>query len=348
MLGRQVMRMPPWPTSLTCGAWRPTRNMKFSIGWLAAVIVLLLAAPIVADAQQTKLTPKIGVLLREGTPFAIAVRDGLRELGYVEHQNVTIEWRGGGSKGYLDVAEELVRLNVDIIVAGNNPAIEAARKATRTIPIVMAIGLDPVQSGFVASLARPGSNITGLSLQFPDVAAKRVQILKEVLPNLSALAILWDPGLIGMHSAVDETERAARTYGARVQVLEVRKRAELDAAFAMMTAGGAQALVIWGSDVLIGQRARITELAMKRRLPTMCPFREYVEAGCLMSYAPHIPDLFRRTAYFVNRILKGAKPADLPIEQPTKFELVVNLKTATALGLAFPASVLVRADQVIQ
>jgi putative ABC transport system substrate-binding protein len=241
-----------------------------------------------------------------------------------------------------------VRLNVDVIVASNNLAIEAARRATSTIPIVMAIALDPIQSGFVANLARPGGNITGLSILFPEVARKRVQFLKETVPSFSRIAVLWDPALTGIQSSVRETELAARALGARVQILEARSPGELDSAFATMTREGAQAVVIWGSELLQVHRTRIAELATRNRLPTMCPFREYVEAGCLMSYAPHVPDLFRRAAYFVDKILKGAKPADLPVEQPTKFELVVNLKTAKALGLRIPQSVLLQTDQVIE
>ncbi len=246
------------------------------------------------------------------------------------------------------LAAELVGLKVDVILAASNPAIAAAQKATTSIPIVMTTATDPVADGFVASLSRPEGNITGLTVQTPDVAGKRLQLLKEMVPNLSRVAVLWDPGHPGGRHQVNEAQAAARTLGVQLQLVEVRSPGQLDGAFAAMARDGAGAAFIAGSDMPFVHRGRIAELAAKRRLPTTCPLREYVEAGCLIGYGTSLSEQWRRAAYFVDRIRKGTKPADLPVEQPTKFDFVINLKTAKALGLTIPPSVLGRADQIIE
>jgi putative ABC transport system substrate-binding protein len=315
-------------------------------------ILTTLFVPLAAEAQPAADVWRIGVLA-SGSPegsYLSSFRDGLRELGYVEGKNVAIEWRWarGQEERFPDLAAELVRLKIHVIVANNNAAIAAAQKATRTIPIVMVIANEPVALGFVASFARPGGNITGMSLQDPDQAGKRIQLLKEAVPKLSRLALLWDSTLPGIQLSVTPAELAARELGIKVQLLEVRSASELDGAFAAMTRERADAARVFSSGMLFSQRARIAELAVKHHLPTICTAPEHVEAGCLMSYAASFSDLARRAAYFVDRILKGAKPADLPVEQPTKFKLVINLKTAKALGLTIPQSLLGRADEIIQ
>jgi len=321
----------------------------------AALIVTLgvLLAPLAADAQPPGKVPRIGVLTGlspKGSPWIYGLREGLRGFGYLEGQNIALEWRWthGKAERFPDLAAELVRLKVDVIVATNNPAIHAAQRATRTIPIVMVIATDPVGLGFVASLARPGGNITGLSVQSRETGGKRLELLKEAVPNVSRVAVLWDPTEPGRRDQVGEVEVAARALGVQVQLVEARSPSELDSAFAAMTREGAGAVYVQGSTMPFVHRARIAELAAKRRLPAMCLAREYVEAGCLMSYSTSFSDQARRATYFVDKILKGAKPADLPVEQPTRFELVLNLKTAKALGLTIPQSVLIRADNVIQ
>jgi putative ABC transport system substrate-binding protein len=241
-----------------------------------------------------------------------------------------------------------VRLKVDVILAQSNPAIAAAQKATTSIPIVMVLASEPVALGFVASLARPGGNITGLSIQTPDTAGKRLQILKEAVPNLSRVAALWDPDFVGGRELFRHAEAAAPGLGLQLQLVAAQGPGELDGAFAAMRRERAGAVFLVGSPMLFAHRIRIAEIAVKHRLPTMCAVREYAEAGCLIGYGASLIDQYGRAAYFVDRILKGAKPANLPVEQPTKFELVINLKTAKALGLTIPPSLLARADQVIE
>ncbi len=246
------------------------------------------------------------------------------------------------------LAAELVRLKVEIILAVSNPAIAAAQKATTSIPIVMLLASEPVALGFVASLARPGGNITGLTSQTPDTAGKRLQLLKEVVPNLSRVAVLWDPGFLGGRELFRNAEAAAPRLGLQLQLAAAQSSGELNGAFAAMRRERADAVFFVGSPTLFAHRIRIAELAVKHRLPTMCALREYVEAGCLIGYGASLIDQCGRAAYFVDRILKGAKPADLPVEQPTKYELVINAKTAKALGLTIPQSLLLRADEIIQ
>jgi putative ABC transport system substrate-binding protein len=283
-------------------------------------------------------------------PFAEAFRQRLRALGYVEGQTIALEerWAEGRYDRLPSLAAELVRLNVDIIVTASTPAVQAAQQATRTIPIVMTVVSDPVESDIVASLARPGRNVTGLSLMHPELSGKRLELLKEVVPKVSRVAVLWNPSNPIIPPLLRETEAAARALGVELQALEVRAPTELDRAFAAMTRGRAGALMVLPDVILRNQQRRIIDLAAKGRLPAMYAWREPVDAGGLMAYGASIPEIFRRAAVYVDKILKGAKPADLPVEQPTRFELVINLKTAKALGLTIPQSVLIRADQVIQ
>jgi putative ABC transport system substrate-binding protein len=315
------------------------------------LVVLLLAAPVAA--QQARKTPRIGFLVgavTEGAPGPEAFRQGLREFGYVEGQNIAIEWRWarGDATRLPDFAQELVRLKVDLIVANSPLPIQAAQRATRTIPIVMVYPADAVALGFVASLARPGGNITGLTQQAAELVGKRLQLLKEAVPNLSRVAVLLDPGHPAVRQRVKAAEAIAPALGLRLQFVEARSPGELDSAFAAMTRARAGAVCYEGSTLHYALRARIAEYAVKNRLPALCGLREYVEAGCLMGYSASVTDLWRRAAYFVDRILEGAKPADLPVEQPTKFEFVINMKTATALGLTIPSSLLLLADHVIE
>jgi len=279
----------------------------------------------------------------------VPFRQAISELGDVEGQNIAFEIRSadGRPERLPGLAAELVRLKVDVLVASSNVAVAAAQKATTSIPIVMTNTSDPVALGFVASLARPGGNITGLTIQAPDVAGKTLQLLREAVPGLARSAVLWDTSFPG-RQALSELEAAARALEIHLQLVEVGSPGEIEGAFDAVARDRTRAVFIAGSPMQFGERARIAELAVKRRLATMCVLREYVEAGCLIGYGASLVDGFRRAAYFVDRILKGAKPADLPVEQPTKFELVINLKTAKALGLTIPQSLLLRADEVIQ
>jgi putative ABC transport system substrate-binding protein len=337
------------------GSWQPgkARFARLTVTRLAAAVALLLLALPLAEVQPAPKMPRIGALvgeLREGSSAVSALRQGLHEFGYVEGQNIAIEWRSSQGKieRFPDFAAEMVRLKVDVIVAGSSSAIQAARQATRMIPIVMVFSPDPVGLGLVASLARPEGNITGLSSQVTDLAAKRLQLLREVVPNLSHVAVLWDPREPAHPHIVKEVEVAARALGLQVQLQEARSLSELDSAFASMTGKGASAVFVVSSSIAMIHRVRMAQHAARSRLPTMCTWHEYAEAGCLMSHSVAQADLWRRAAYFVDRILKGAKPAELPVEQPTKFELVINLKTAKALGVTIPPSLLLRADRLIE
>ena len=313
----------------------------------------LLAAPLAAEGQQGKVW-RIGVLtaslVEAGHPIA-AFRQQLRELGYVEGQNVTLEIRSaeGRLEGLLGLAAELVRLKVDLIVGSGRGSVEAAQLATTSIPIVMVIAADPVGSGFVASLTRPGGNITGLTVQYTDVAGKRLQLLKEAVPNLARVSVVLESGgFPAARRSVSEADAAAATaLGLQLQAVEVRSPSDLDGAFTVATRNRAGAAVV-GGPIAFAHRAQVAQLAVKHRLPVVGPSSVYAEGGCLMGYVPTYTAHYRRAAYFVDRILKGAKPADLPIEQPTKFDLVINLKTAKALGLTIPPSLLQRADQVLE
>jgi putative ABC transport system substrate-binding protein len=320
------------------------------------VLLALLAAPIAADAQQAGKAWRIG-WLSAGSPsdpriqrFYGAFQDGLGHLGYVNGQNIAIEsrWAAGKYERLPDLAAELVRLKMDIIVTAAVPAIRAAKDATSTIPIVMASVVDPVATGLVASFARPGGNITGLSNMSPELVGKQLEMLKGLVPKVSRVAILWNPTNLGNAPLLRAAEVAARTLGLRIQPVEARGPREIDSAFAAMTKDGAGAVVVLVDVMLSNERTRIANLAATRRLPAVYVLPEHVEAGGLMAYGPNVSDLFRRAATYVDKILKGAKPAELPIEQPTTFELVINLKTAKALGLTIPPSLLLRADQVIE
>jgi len=320
------------------------------------VTLALLAAPLAADAQQAGKVYRIGYLGTEPVtapavaPVWGAFIEGLRELGWVEGQNITIELRfsEGKMERLPDLAAELVHLNVDLIVAAAARPPVAAKQATRTIPIVMTNMGDPVGTGLVASLARPGGNVTGLSLLTPELIGKQLELLKEIVPRLSRVAVLRNPTSPTHPLSLREAEVAARSLGIQLEVLEARGPDEFEMAFAAMTRKRAGALNVLGDGMFFLHRTRIAALAAKYRLPAIFAQRQHADAGGLMAYGSSLRDNFRRAATFVDKILKGAKPADLPVEQPTKFELVINLKTAKALGLTIPQSMFIRADEVIQ
>ena len=277
-----------------------------------------------------------------------ALRQGLRELGYVEGQTIVFEsrWAEKQSARYRDLAAELVRAKVDVIVATVAASASAALQATQTIPIVMVVN-DPVAAGLVTTVARPGGNLTGLSMMSSEVVGKQVELLKEVVPRVSRLAVLSNPTNPGHTPQLRQAEVAARRLGMRLSSLKAQTPAEIDKAFATMAKERADAVLVLLDPILYREREQIAALAAKSRLPSMHALRQEVDAGGLMAYGANLPDLYRRAAIYVDKILNGAKPGDLPIEQPTKFELIINLKTARALGLTMPPSVLVRADQVI-
>jgi putative tryptophan/tyrosine transport system substrate-binding protein len=332
---------------------QPAHGMTIMRAALAAALALgLLAAPLAAPAQQPRgKTARIGFLARVDTPFLYeAFRQGLRELGYVEGQNIAIEYRSseGKDERLLGLAAELVRLKVDVIVAAAPAATQAAKQATSTIPIVFTVSGDPVAEGFVASLARPGGNLTGLATIGPELVGKQLEMLKTVAPKVSRVAVLQNPSQQGHLRGVRQAEDAALALGVQLQILKARTPSEIEAAFAAMSSQRAGGVVVLRDAVFLTQRAQIVALAAKRRLPAVYGFREQAEAGGLMAYGASVPQLFRRAATYVDKILKGAKPADLPVEQPTKLELVINLKTAKPLGLTIPPSLLGQADQVIQ
>jgi putative tryptophan/tyrosine transport system substrate-binding protein len=324
------------------------------IGLAVVLAISLGLAQLGAEAQQAGKVPRIGVLWgyspSDVSRFGEAFRQGLASLGYVEGRNIVLQerWSEGKSDRLPSLAAELVRLNIDVIVAASTPAARAARQATKTIPIVLTLVTDPVEDGFAASLARPGGNVTGLSMMHPELTGKRLALLKEVVPKASRVAVLWSPSTPLYARLLRETEVAARASGVRLQVVEVRDSAEFDNVFATMTRDRAQALLWLPDPMFRNHLRRILDLAAKSRLPALFWSREPVEAGGLMSYGANIPDMYRQAAIFVDRILKGANPAEIPIEQPSKFELVINLKTAKALGLTIPQSLLVRADQLIE
>jgi putative tryptophan/tyrosine transport system substrate-binding protein len=322
---------------------------------LAVVFVLnLTLAPLVVEAQQTAKIARIGYLAidQAASPhLREAFLQELRDLGYVEGRNLVIEYRSaeGKSEQLPALAAELVALKVDVIVAPSTAAALAAKQATRTLPIVsVAI---PVTSGLVTSLARPGGNVTGLSFFSPELVGKCLEQLKLAVPAVSRVAALWQPGGQGESTEKDmlkAAEVAARALGVRLQFVETRGPENFDRAFSEMTRARAGALTVLPSNMFISERRRLVDLAAKNRLPAVYPWREFVDAGGLMSYGLNVADLFRRAATYVDKILKGAKPADLPVEQPTKFELVINLRTAKVLGLTIPQTLQQRADQMIE
>jgi putative tryptophan/tyrosine transport system substrate-binding protein len=321
-------------------------------GYVVLAILGVLDTPLGVDAQQIGKVPRIAILTTASPPGSTstdAFIRGLRDLGYIEGRNINIEWRWGRgtTERFAEYAADVVRLNVDVIVASSAAAGQAARLATKRIPIVIPTMADPVADGFVTSLARPGGNITGLTFHTPELQGKRLQLLKETLPGASPVALLMDSS--EYRSRLREAESAASVLGIRTQPLvEVQGPGNLQAAFATITKEEAHAVLVVGGTMFYINRARLAQYALKARLPMMCPVREHVDAGCLMSYGTSLDDLFRNASRLVDRILKGTPPADLPVEQPTKFELVINLKTAKALGLTIPQSVLLRADEVIQ
>jgi len=314
-----------------------------------------LAAPLASFAQQPAKIARIGFLSAasaQGTETQLqAFRDGLRELGYVEGKNFQLEVRWG--EGKLErlpaLAAGLVQLQVDIIVAASSPSVVAARQATRTIPIVMPLSSDPVGDGLVASLAHPGGNITGLSVMSAELGEKRIQLLKEMFPRVAhAMDVLWNPDYVGMRARFEQARTAAPAVGLSVRSVEVRDTRELDAAFEAIVRERPEALLLLVDPFTRSQRLRIVEFAAAQRLPAIYESSDFVDAGGLISYGPNISNQFRRAAAYVDKILRGAKPADLPIEQPTTFELVINMRAAKALGIKFPDSIFLRADRVIE
>ena len=317
----------------------------------------LLAAPLAAEAQQPGKVARIGYLatdLAAASHTTEAFRRGLRDQGYVEGRNVVIEYRDaeGKSQRLPAHAAELVALKLDVVVtAGGTLAALAAKQATNTVPIIFIAVSDPVSSGVVTSLAHPGGNVTGLSNVNAELVGKRLEYIMQAVPGLSRVAVLWQPGGLGERTEMEmlkQADDAARALGVRLQLVEAREPADLEPAFSEMTRAKAHALTLFPSTMFFNDRRRITDLAARNRLPAVYQLREFVEAEGLMAYGTNIADLFWRAAGYVAKILKGAKPADLPVEQPTKFELVINMKTAKALGLTIPQSLLLRADEVIQ
>ena len=326
-------------------------NGKISLCLLTTVLV---TAAFPAEAQQPRKVPRIGVLSGASASSSAArreaLRQGLRDLGYVEGKNIVIEWRYADGKldRLDDFVAELVRLKVDVIVSGGPAVTRPLKKATTMIPIVMASEDDPVGSGFVASLARPGGNITGLATFGPEISAKQLELLKEIVPKLSRVGVFGDVIRPGTAQALKEINVAADGFGVQLQYLEVRGPKDIETAFRAAGKERADALLVQRSAVLFSQRRHLAELAAKNRLPAIYGGPEYVEDGGLMSYSVSIADQFHHAATYVDKILKGAKPADLPVEQPKKFELVINLKTAKQIGLTIPPNVLARAAKVIR
>src|SRR5713101_5899843 len=323
----------------------------------AAVVLLFLSASLgTAAAQRPEKASRVGYLTAgshsdQGRQRRFeAFRQGLRDLGYVEGQNIAIEsrWAEGKYDRYPALAADLVRWKADVIVAVGGAAAKAVQQATKTIPIVMSLVNDPVGSGLVPRLARPGGNVTGISLMVPELVGKQLEVLKEMVPTLSRVALLWNPANPASVPQLREAEAAARALGVRLQPVEAGGPQEIDSAFAAMTRERAGALVVLTDSILTNQRRQIAGLAAERRLPAVYGNSEHAEAGGLMAYSANFLDLERRAAIFVDKILKGAKPGDLPVEQPTKLELIINLRTAKAIGLTIPQSLLLRADEVIQ
>jgi putative tryptophan/tyrosine transport system substrate-binding protein len=310
-------------------------------------------SPLAVHAEQPGKLPTIGFFSANSASAAsrwtASFVQRLRDLGWIEGRSVAIEyrWGEGGTEHTAEFVAEFVRLKVDVIVTHGTPNILAAKQATSVIPIVFALASDPVDSGFVASLARPGGNVTGLSIQAPDLASKRLDLLREVVPGLRRLAIMADTRLPATVLEVGEVQAAARTLGIEVVPLDIRRAEEIAPAFETLK-GRADALYVSAAPLVTTNQIQINTLALSARLPTMHGVREYVEAGGLVSYGPNFPDLFRRAADYVDKILRGAKPTDLPVEQPTKFDLVINLRTAKALGLEISPKLLARADDVIE
>jgi ABC-type uncharacterized transport system substrate-binding protein len=318
------------------------------------VFVFLLAAVFLASApvaaQKAAKVPKIGYLIPAGGVSAQydAFRQGIRDLGYVEGHNIVIEYRSGEVSRLADLANELAQLKVDVIVA-QGTATASAKKGAGGTPIVFGVSGDPVEGGFVAGLARPGGNMTGVTFLAFELVGKRLELLKEAMPKISRVAVLANPGHPGEQQELRETQTTAQSLGTTLTYLQVKGSADFDSAFDVISKQHANALLVFPEVVTMAHRVRIAEFAAKSRIPSMFGWRTYVEAGGLMSYGPNVEELYRqRIAVYVDKILKGAKPADLPVEQPTKFELVINLKAAKQIGLTIPPNVLARADKVIR
>jgi putative tryptophan/tyrosine transport system substrate-binding protein len=328
---------------------------RCTIGLLLAVTLVLLVMPSAAEVRPSGEKPRIGFLSPVPSNTSTmahrnfeAFRQGLRELGYIEGQHLTLEYREAPPDRLAERAAELVRLPVDVLVTWSTPAIQAAQQATTTIPIVMGASGDPIQTGFVASLARPGGNITGLTMLSAELTAKRLELLTQLVPGLARVAVLWNPANPAMVLEWQEAQAAARRLGVQVQSLEIRGPDEIAGAFAAAAREHAQALYFTAEALFSIHLPQILDFAATIRLPTSFHRRGFVEAGGLMSYAADSPDRYRRVAVYVDKILKGAKPGDLPVEQPMNFALVINLKTAKALGLTIPPSILFQADEVIR
>jgi ABC-type uncharacterized transport system substrate-binding protein len=322
---------------------------------IAAIAASTFVRPLGARAQQVEKVHRLGILGNvplsdaQGARVWGALTQGLRDLGYVEGQNLVVEHRSteGRPERLPGLVAELVRLRPDVIVVPNQANAVAARNATHTIPIV-AVNFDPLGSGLAASFARPGGNVTGLSLIAPEIVGKQLELLKEIVPHLTRAAILWSPANRSSLLVLDEARRAARTLRLQLQDVQARRPEDIDHAFASMLRERAGALIVLGDAMLILQRRRIADLAARNRLPAMYVLREHMEAGGLVFYGPSMVDNFRRAAAYVDKILKGAAPGELPVEQPTKFDLVINLKTAKGLGLTIPPALLLRADEVLE
>jgi ABC-type uncharacterized transport system substrate-binding protein len=325
-------------------------------GVLSILVALaVLAVGVIADAQQPKKVPRVGYLSSadpasesaRSEPFRLA----LRELGYIDGQHISTEYRYSEGKNdrLPELAAELVRLKVDVIVTGGVPLVRAAMNATKTIPIVMlGQGSDPVEAGLIDSLARPGGNVTGLTLLSPELSGKRLELLKETMPKISRVAVLFNPSNPAAILYLNEVEVAAKSFGLQLQTLKASRPTDLASALSGAVIGRAHALITLPDAMFFSSRVQVTNFAAQNRVPAMFPESEFVNEGGLMSYGPNLPDLFRRAATYVDKILKGAKAADLPVEQPTKFEFVINLKTAKQIGLTIPPNVLARADKVIK
>ena len=312
--------------------------------------LLLLVPPLAAEAQQVGRIPRIGLLTNNASPHLQAFETGLRELGYVEGKNIVVERRNakGESARLRAMAAELVRLEVDVLVAPDPPSTLAARSATSTIPIVIRSSDDPVERGLVKSLARPGGNITGVYSLYAELGPKRLELLKEAFPHTARVAVLWNPTYPGGPERWKEVETAARSLGLTLVSAEASSSDRLEGAFRTALRHRAEALISLRHPVIVAQKSRVVELAAKSRLPAMYDDREFVEADGLMAYGANLDDLYRRTATYVDKILKGTRPADLPIERPTKFELIINVRTARALALTIPPGFLIWADHVLE
>lgn len=331
--------------------WTQSMMRRVMVGLIAA----LTCVPLGMGAQQARTVPHVGFLspssLSDPRTRALveAFRQGLRDLGWVEGQSITVEyrWAEENTDRLPDLARDLATLKVGVIVASTSPAVQAAKQATRTTPIVMTNAGDAVATGFVANIARPEANITGLSMMGGELLGKQLQILKEVVPNLSRVAVLWNPSNASNAPQLRHAQDAARTLGLRLRPLEVRGPGEIEGAFAVMTKERAEAVLVLLDSMLVANRTRIVEFTAKRRVPRIYGLTDFAKAGGLIAYGPNVPDMHRQAATYVDKLLKGRKPTDLPVEQLTKFELIVNLSAAKALGLTIPPLILTRADQVI-